>query len=103
MRQIIKGADADEITHFYLISRTEKGRSQSDADKKRGANDVTKAVQKAGGQCRLYSTRGSAHDYVSVITGIGPAAAIRLVEAIESTGAVKATLVSGLEMFGAAR
>jgi hypothetical protein len=101
MRKITKGLDADEITYFYLISRTEKGCSQSEADKKRGANDVTKAVQKAGGQCRLYSTRGSEADYISVITGIGPAAAIRLVEAIESTGAVQATLVSGLEMFGA--
>ena len=60
-------------------------------------------VEKAGGQCRLYATRGSAHDYVSVITGVAPAAAIRLVETIESTGAVKATLVSGLEMFGGAR
>ena len=100
MRQIIKGTEKDAITYFYLISRTDKGRSQSEADKKRGANAVTKAVQKAGGECRLYSTRGSAHDYVSVITKIGPAQAVRLAEAIESTGAVKATLVTGLKMFG---
>jgi uncharacterized protein with GYD domain len=99
MREISKGAAKDEMTYFYLISRTEKGRAQSDAEKKRGANDVTKAVQKAGGQCRLYSTRGSLCDYVSVITGVSAAATIQIAEEIEKLGAVKATLVSGVEMF----
>ncbi|WGR91494.1 hypothetical protein MTX26_13510 [Bradyrhizobium sp. ISRA443] len=100
MRRISKGVAKDEVTYFYLITRTERGRAQSEAQKKRGANDVTKVVLKAGGQCRLYSTRGSSFDYVSVITGVSAAATIRIVEEIEKLGAVKATLVSGVEMFG---
>ncbi|MBR0798118.1 hypothetical protein JQ615_22255 [Bradyrhizobium jicamae] len=102
MFRLQKGAKApkDEMTYFYLITRTEKGRSQSVAAWKRGANDVTKIVKKAGGQCRLFSTRGSEVDYVSVITGVSAAATIAIAEEIEKLGAVKATLVSGIEMFG---
>ncbi|WP_426441986.1 hypothetical protein [Bradyrhizobium genosp. P] len=101
MREIAKGAakEKDEVTYIYLLTHTEKGRTQSAADRKRGANDVTKAVRQAGGQCRLYSTKGSAFDYISVITGIAPVASVSVAEEIEKLGAVKATLVSGVELF----
>ena len=100
MRQITKGVAKDEMTYFYLITRTEKGRLQTEAERKRGANDVTKAVRKAGGECRLFTTRGSSFDYVSVITGVSAAATVAIAEEIEKLGAVKATLISGVEMFG---
>ncbi len=94
-----KGAVKDEVTYFYLIKHTEKGTVQSAAQKKKGVNDVTKAVRQEGGKCRLYSTRGAPFDYVSVITGITTAAAVRIVAEIESRGTAKATLISGIEIF----
>ena len=100
MMKIKKGVAKDEMTYFYLITRTEKGRTQSEAERKRGANDVTKIVRKMGGECRLFSTRGSSVDYVSVITGVSAATTVTIAEEIEKLGAVKATLVSGVEMFG---
>jgi uncharacterized protein with GYD domain len=89
----------DEVTYFFLIKHTEKGTVQSPAQKKRGINDVTKVVRQEKGQCHLYSTRGAPFDYVSVITGITPVAAVKLAAEIEKRGTVKATLMSGIELF----
>jgi uncharacterized protein with GYD domain len=94
-----KGAAKDEVTYFYLIKHTEKGAVQSAAQKKKGVKDVTKVVIQEGGQCRLYSTRGTPFDYVSVMTGMTTAAAVRIVAEIEKRGTVKATLISGIEIF----
>ena len=94
-----KGVVKDEVTYFFLVKHTERGAVQSAAQKKTGVKDVTKVVRKEGGQCHLYSTRGGAFDYVSVITGITPAAAIRIVTEIEKRGTVKATGLSGVEIF----
>jgi uncharacterized protein with GYD domain len=99
MREIPKDVVKDEVTYFFLIKTTEKGTMQSAAQKEKGANDVTKIVKKQGGQCRLYSTGGAPFDYVSVITGVTTAAAIRIAAEIDKGGAVKATLVSGIEVF----
>ena len=99
VRKITKGAVKDEVTYFFVINRTEKGIVQSAAQKKKGVNVVTKVVRKEGGQCRLFSTRGAPFDYVSVITGITTAAAVRIAAEIEKRGTVKATLVSGIEIF----
>jgi uncharacterized protein with GYD domain len=94
-----KGAVKDEVTYFFLVKHTEKGAVQSAAQKKRGVNDVTKVVRKDGGECHLYSTRGAPFDYVSVITGITTAAAVKIAAEIEKRGTVKATLISGVEIF----
>ena len=102
MRQISKSmakATRDEVTYIFLIRDTAKGATLSTAARRREFSSVNALVRKEGGQCRLYSTRGSSCDFVSIISGIGHAAAIRIAEGIESTGAVKATLVSGLEIF----
>jgi len=97
-----KGAVKDEVvTYFFLIRHTEKGTVQSAAQKKKGVNDVTKVVKKEGGQCNLYSTRGAPFDYVSVMTGITTAAAVRIAAEIETRGTVKATLISGIEIMAA--
>lgn len=101
MRRRPRGAVKDEITYFFLIKDTDKGTALSAAQRKNDTSRVTKAVQKEGGQCHLYSTRGAPFDYISVITGVSTAAAVRIAEAIESRGTVKATLVSGLEVFNA--
>jgi uncharacterized protein with GYD domain len=94
-----KGTTKDEVTYFYLMKHTEKGTVQSFAQKKKGITAVTKIVRQEGGQCHLYSTRGAPFDFVSVISGITTAAALRIVAEIEKRGAAKATLISGIEIF----
>jgi uncharacterized protein with GYD domain len=94
-----KGAAEDRVTYFFLVKHTEKGTVQTAAQKRKGVNDVTKVVTQEGGQCHLYSTRGAPFDYVSVITGITPAAAVKVAAEIEKRGTVKATLLSGVEIF----
>lgn len=99
MRKITKGLGQDDITFIFLIEDTAKGAGMSDAQRKREIGAVNKAVQRAGGECRLFETRGSAFEYVSVISGISGAAAIRIAREIDKTGNVKATLMPGLELF----
>ena len=94
-----KGAEKDAVTYLFLIEDTEKGTVQSTAQRMKEINGVSKVVKKEGGQCSLYSTRGSPFDYVSVITGITTAAAVRIADEIEKRGTVKATLISGIEVF----
>ena len=89
----------DEVTYFFLIKRTERGTVGSAAQKKKGRNDVTKVARQEGGQCHLYSTSGASFDFVSVISGITTAAALKIVAEIEMRGAAKATLLSGVEIF----
>lgn len=101
MRELTKGTVKDEVTYFFIIKNTEKGTMQSATQRKKGANDVTKIVKKEGGQCRLYSTGGAPFDYMSVITGVTTAAAMRIAAEIDRGGAVKATLVSSVEVFSA--
>lgn len=100
MRRIPPGVGKDDITYIFLIQDTDKGAVLSPAHRKKEIDGINAAVKKHGGQCRLFSTRGSPYDFVSVITGITPAAAIRIAEEIEKRGSVKATVVSGLELFG---
>jgi uncharacterized protein with GYD domain len=102
MRKISKSmakASMDEVTYIYLIEDTAKGATLSSAARRKEFSNVNSLVRKEGGQCRLYSTRGSSCDFVSIISNISPAAAIRIAEGIESRGSVKATLISGLEIF----
>jgi hypothetical protein len=73
---------------------------QSEAASTKCQYDVNRLVRQEGGQCRLYSFRGASFDFVSTITGISSAAAGRIVAEIDKGGFVKATLVSGIEMFG---
>lgn len=99
MRKITKDVVKDEVTYVFLVKDTEKGAMLSAAQRKKEVNGVTNLVKKEGGQCRLYSTRGAPVDFVSVIAGISPAAAIRIAAEIEKRGTVKATLISGIEIF----
>jgi uncharacterized protein with GYD domain len=99
MRQITKGVDKDEVTYVFLMKDTAKGAGLGEAARTKEMGAVNKAVRAAGGQCRLYMTRGSGFAYVSVITGISAAAAVRIAEEIDKTGNVTATLMSGLELF----
>jgi uncharacterized protein with GYD domain len=102
MRQISKSmanAAKDEVTYIFLIRDTAKGATLGTAARRKEFSSVNTLVRKEGGQCRLYSTRGASCDFVSIISGISPAAAVRIAEGIESGGSVKATLVSGLEIF----
>ena len=89
----------DDVTYFFLINDTDKGAMLSAAQRRKNENGVNSLVKREGGQCRLYATTGAACDFISVISGISPAAAIRIAAGIEKGGAVKATLVSGLELF----
>ena len=100
MREITKGTDKDAVTYVFLMEDTAKGAGLSAAARTREMGAVNKAVKAAGGQCRLYETRGSGFEYVSVITGVSAAAALRIASEIEKTGSVKTTMISGLELFG---
>src|SRR4051794_3127642 len=102
MRQISKSQlkqVQDDVTYFFLITHTDKGATLSAAQRRKNESGVNSLVKKEGGQCRLYATTGAVCDFISVISGISPAAAIRIAAGIENGGAVKATLVSGLECF----
>jgi uncharacterized protein with GYD domain len=90
----------EEVTYFFLVKVTDKGAMQSEAASTKRQYDVNRLVRQEGGQCRLYSFRGAPFDFVSTITGITSAAAGRTVAEIDKGGFVKATLVSGIEMFG---
>ena len=99
MRQRPEEAVNDEVTYIFLVRDIEGRAVATPAQRKKEVNGVTGLVRKEGGQCRLFSTRGSPFDFVSVITGVSPAAAIRIAEEIEKYGTVKATLMSGVEVF----
>lgn len=98
-RERPKDVVKDEVTYILLIEDTEKGAVLSAAARKKELDAVNDFVKKAGGQCRLFSTSGAPCDFVSVIAGISPAAAIRVAADIEKRGTVKATLIAGLEVF----
>jgi uncharacterized protein with GYD domain len=90
----------DQVAYFYLIKHTEKGVQQNARAKEQGQDDVARAVHAEGGQCSLYLTRGAPFDYVSIMTGLSPSAAVRIVGAIESRGTVKATIIVGTHLKG---
>jgi uncharacterized protein with GYD domain len=98
MRSIPKDVVQDEVTYFFLVKRTQK--DATDAQKKKARQDINKIIKQEGGTCRLYATSGGASfDFVSVVTGITTAGAIRIAAELDKPGTVKATLVAGLENF----
>lgn len=96
MGDIVKVPPKDEVTYFYLI---ERNTVQSDAQEEKGKSGITKLVKQEGGKCRLYKTSGAAFDFISVVTGITTAAAIKIAAEIGKRGDVRATLVPGIEIF----
>ena len=99
MRQVPRDVVKDAVTYVFLMEDTAKGAGISEAARTREMSAVNKVVKAAGGECRLYVTGGSDFQYVSVITGVSAAAAIKIAVQIEKTGNVKATMLSGLELF----
>lgn len=99
MRQVPKDVDKDAVTYVFLMEDTAKGGGISEAERTREMSAVNQVVKAEGGECRLYVTGGSDFQYVSVITGVSAAAAIKIAVQIEKTGNVKATMLSGLELF----
>jgi uncharacterized protein with GYD domain len=91
-----RSAAAETITYFFLMTHNEKGAQQSPREKQQAIAEVTKAVIDEKGFCILYLAKGSAYDYVSVMTGLSPAAAVRIANVIESRGTVKTTVLPGL-------
>ncbi len=94
-----EGVDRDDVTYFYLIKDVEGMPKLSSSQRKKEINEVNDFVKKAGGQCHLYSTPGASLDFISVITGVSPAAAMRIASEIGKRGTVKATLISATEVF----
>jgi uncharacterized protein with GYD domain len=95
----IDGRPTDEVTYFFLIKDTDRGGMMTAPERDDEINGINNMVREQGGQCSLFSTRGSLCDFVSIITGISAAAAIKIAGEIEKRGTVKATLISGLEIF----
>jgi uncharacterized protein with GYD domain len=90
------GGDADTVTYFFLMTHNEKGAQQTSDVKQEAIAEVTAAVTDAGGECVLYLSKGAAYDYVSVMKGLTPAAAVRIANVIESRGTVKVKVLPGL-------
>ena len=88
--------DADTMTYFFLMTHNEKGAQQTPDVKQEAIAEVTAAVIAEGGECVLYLSKGSAYDYVSVMKGLSPAAAVRIANVIESRGTVKVKVLPGL-------
>jgi uncharacterized protein with GYD domain len=91
-----RSAASETVTYFFLMTHNEKGAQQLSKDKQDAIAEVTKAVRDEKGACTLYLAKGSAYDYVSVMTGLSPAAAVRIANVIESRGTVKAKVLPGL-------
>lgn len=88
-------APPEQITYFFLISETSRAAGLSAAQHTRARAQVTRWVDKERGKCRLYQTSGGVYDFISMVTDISPAAAIRLAHEINQSGNVRATLVTG--------
>jgi uncharacterized protein with GYD domain len=89
--------DGDDVTYFFLVSRTQQGRSQRETALRRAQARVTETVRAEGGRCELYSTMG-VHDYISRVTGVSISGALRIGQAIESSGNVKATMLPAIHI-----
>jgi uncharacterized protein with GYD domain len=90
--------DATEVTYFYLINLTEKGRVEKKIVIRKEQERVTKLVKSFGGKCELYSVHGP-HDFISRVIGVSPAGALQIAKEIEAGGTVRATYTSGLHIF----
>src|SRR5262249_28457744 len=84
-----KPDDAETVTYFFLITPNARGVQQVPDVKSRHMVEITETVRQEGGTCTLYLTKGAAYDYVSVMTGLSAAAAIRVANFIESHGTVR--------------
>jgi uncharacterized protein with GYD domain len=91
-----RSAAAETITYFFLMTHNEQGAQQTPRVKQQAIAEVTKAVRDEKAACVLYLAKGSAYDYVSVMTGLSPAAAVRIANVIESRGTVKTKVLPGL-------
>jgi uncharacterized protein with GYD domain len=89
----------EEITYFYLVTFSDKGIAATAAELNSVRLAINTAVQAEGGTCRLFSTHGSAYDRVSIVTGVSPAAAIRIAAAIGQNGHARVKKLPGCEMF----
>jgi uncharacterized protein with GYD domain len=90
--------DDGEVTYFYLINLTAKGRIEKKVVIRKEQEMVTKLVENLGGKCELYSVHGP-HDFISRVTQITPAGALKIAKAIEAGGTVMATYTSGFHIF----
>ena len=91
--------DESEVTYFYLINLTTKGRIEKKDVIRKEQEMVSNLVEKFGGKCELYSVHGS-HDFISRITGVTPVGALKIAKAIEkSGGTVTAIYTSGFHIF----
>jgi uncharacterized protein with GYD domain len=90
--------DEGEVTYFYLISLTDKGRIEKQSVIRKEQQMVTKLVQSFGGKCELFSVHGM-HDFISRVNGVTPVEALKIAKAIEEGGSVTATYTAGLNTF----
>jgi uncharacterized protein with GYD domain len=90
--------DEGEVTYFYLINLTAKGKFEKKVVIRKEQQMVTKLVESFGGKCELYSVHGP-HDFISRVTRVTPAGALKIAKAIEAGGSVTATYTSGLHIF----
>ena len=82
-------------TYFLLFKYTETGLSVV-GDQARRARRAFELVRESGGTCSFYLTIGGCYDMVSVVTGLDEVGIARLVLAMDSLGAVRTTVLTGL-------
>lgn len=84
-----------DATYFYLITTTPLGFDQTPAQRSKARAAVNETVTEVGGKCTFFAVHGSSYDFVSVVTGVDPAGAQKIAEAIDASGFVKATMIWG--------
>jgi uncharacterized protein with GYD domain len=89
------GAQPGSVTYFYLVTTTARGYQRSDAQRRRERAVVTKTVNQEGGSCSFYVTHGGPYDFVSIATNVSPAGALKITEAINKSGYVRAIMFWG--------
>ncbi|MBI1958292.1 MAG: GYD domain-containing protein [Candidatus Rokubacteria bacterium] len=82
-------------THFLLFKYTETGLNVV-GDQARRARRAFELVRASDGTCSFYLTIGGCYDMVSVVTGLDEVGIARLVLAIDTLGAVRTTVLTGL-------
>jgi uncharacterized protein with GYD domain len=84
--------DDEADAYFFMMKKTKQWAQRTEAEIRQSQGRVTEAVRREGGKCELYATSGD-YDFLSKVTGISRASALKLRNAIDAGGTVTATML----------
>jgi uncharacterized protein with GYD domain len=84
--------DDEADAYFFLMKKTKLWAQRTEAELKQSQGRITEAVRREGGKCELYATNGD-YDFLSKVTGVSRASALKVKDAIEAGGNVTATML----------